>query len=71
MKKILGIGLVAVGATVVASIYTMIKEEKEQKERAAKILEENKINEAFRRMTQDIKNAHDDIVRRMERDSNI
>lgn len=75
MKKLLGIGLAVVGATVIASIYTMIKEEKEEKERAAKILydrkreqQENRVNESFRRMTEEMKKFHDDVVRRMERD---
>ena len=75
MKKLLGIGLAVVGVTVIASIYTMIKEEKEEKERAAKILydrkreqQENRVNESFRRMTEEMKKFHDDVVRRMERD---
>lgn len=75
MKKLLGIGLAVVGATVIASIYTMIKEENEKKERAAKILDdrkreqqENRVNESFRRMTEEMKKFHDDVVRRMERD---
>lgn len=75
MKKLLGIGLAVVGATVIASICTMIKEENEKKERAAKILDdrkreqqENRVNESFRRMTEEMKKFHDDVVRRMERD---
>lgn len=75
MKKLLGIGLAVVGATVIASIYTMIKEENEKKERAAKILDdrkreqqENRVNVSFRRMTEEMKKFHDDVVRRMERD---
>lgn len=75
MKKLLGIGLAVVGATVIASIYTMIKEENEKKERAAKILDdrkreqqENRVNESFRRMTEEMKKFHDDVVRRMEHD---
>lgn len=73
MKKLLGLGIIGVSVTV--GILSMLKKEKEDCERAAKILEERKrfknekrLENEFRKITEEMKQFHDDIIRRMKID---